>query len=155
MFCGPKHVHSLCPMPKPVSGRLSRRKRQGPEDCVGQRPSKRPKINRRPPTFWDNLSRIWLTRDALEELDRRNSASISSEPPRSRQRPVTRLQEKERRPHQKLPSGTIYSGPATLNDIRRYSRGGGPDLSDLRNVCYLHYCELLVRMLMCSLVSEP
>ncbi|EGD90487.1 hypothetical protein H112_01947 [Trichophyton rubrum D6] len=120
-------------MPKPVSGGLSHRKRQGPEDCVGRRPSKRSKIDRRPPTFWDNLSRIWLTRDALEELDQRNSASISSEPPRSKQRPVTRLQEKERRLHQKLPSCTIYSGPATLNDIRRYSRGGGPDLSDLRN----------------------
>ncbi|EGE01506.1 hypothetical protein TEQG_00556 [Trichophyton equinum CBS 127.97] len=120
-------------MPKPVSGGVSHRKRQGPEDCVGRRPSKRSKINRRPPTFWDNLSRIWLTRDALEELDRRNSASISPGPPRSKQRPVTRLQKKERRPHQKHSSGAIYSSPATLNDIRRYSRGGGPDLSDLRN----------------------
>lgn len=142
-------------MPMPVSGGLSHRKRQGPEDCVGRRPSKKSKINRRPPTFWDNLSRIWLTRDALEELDRRNSASISSGPPRSKQRPVTRLQKKERRPHQKHSSGAIYSSPATLNDIRRYSRGGGPDLSDLRNVCYLHYCELVDRILMCSLVSEP
>ncbi|KAF3898057.1 hypothetical protein GY631_0012 [Trichophyton interdigitale] len=120
-------------MPMPVSGGLSHRKRQGPEDCVGRRPSKKSKINRRPPTFWDNLSRIWLTRDALEELDRRNSASISSGPPRSKQRPATRLQKKERRPHQKHSSGAIYSSPATLNDIRRYSRGGGPDLSDLRN----------------------
>ncbi|EFQ99615.1 hypothetical protein MGYG_02628 [Nannizzia gypsea CBS 118893] len=121
-------------MPYRVSARPSHRIRQEAEDYTGQRPSKRLKIDRPSSEFWDNLSKIWLTRDALEELDRRNSASARSEQVCSKSRPVAHLQERQRyRQRQKVPSSTVHYSPATLNDIRRFSRGGGPDLSDLRN----------------------
>ncbi|KAF2009987.1 hypothetical protein BU24DRAFT_455168 [Aaosphaeria arxii CBS 175.79] len=64
-----------------------------------------------PPQFWDNLSKIWLTKNALRELKRRNEQQEKRLPPPQSHRPVTR------------------SFPAT---IRRFSRKGGPDLSDLR-----------------------
>jgi hypothetical protein len=70
-----------------------------------------------PAAFWDNLSKIWLTKRALREFDRRNS-QLAPSPPRSLYR----------RPH----------GPVTrrtLKDIKRIASDGGPDLSDLRGVC--------------------
>ncbi|OAX79947.1 hypothetical protein ACJ72_05727 [Emergomyces africanus] len=53
------------------------RKRQEPNDDLEQpqHQSKRLKLGGPPPAYWDNLSRIWLTKDALREFDRRNSPS--------------------------------------------------------------------------------
>ncbi|KAF2189960.1 hypothetical protein K469DRAFT_452169, partial [Zopfia rhizophila CBS 207.26] len=65
-----------------------------------------------PPAFWDNLSKIWLTKRALRELDQRNTQAAPS-PPRSPHR-------RARRP------------PRILKDIRLFARHGGPNLSDLR-----------------------
>lgn len=67
-----------------------------------------------PPAFWDNLSQVWLTSNALRELDRRNkqaSANVASE--------------------------SQFLRPATRNKVKtiqRFARQGGPDLSDLRGV---------------------
>ncbi|KAF2763027.1 hypothetical protein EJ05DRAFT_481878 [Pseudovirgaria hyperparasitica] len=93
-----------------------------------------------PPAFWDDLSKIWLTKRALRELDRRNIQAAPSLP-RSPQR-------RDRRPvASKFVAGqnrncpaTHYAAhyirlckPETLKDIKLFARNGGPDLSDVRN----------------------
>ncbi|KAH8757624.1 hypothetical protein F5883DRAFT_631949 [Diaporthe sp. PMI_573] len=58
-----------------------------------------------PPEFWDNLSKVWLTRRALRELDRRNSTRPAPGP----------------------------AAPAVhTTDHARFARHGGPDLRHLR-----------------------
>lgn len=76
-------------------------------------------IPRRPwnfcPEFYDNLSKIWLTPLALQELDRRNHEEALSNPV--------------------ITQASI--GPpvgAGTTDLARFARMGGPDLSDLRGV---------------------
>ncbi len=73
-----------------------------------------------PPAFWDNLSKIPLTRRALRELDRRNS----EEPPISRSRFYTRAD----RPV------TRRFAAETREAAEGAAQHGGPDLSDLRGV---------------------
>jgi hypothetical protein len=61
-----------------------------------------------PPEFWDNLSKVWLTRRALRELDRRNSAQPAPRP----------------------------AAPAvSTTDLARFARHGGLALRCLRGVC--------------------
>ena len=66
-------------------------------------------------SFWDSLSKVWLASDALRELDRRN-ALLAAE------RPGAVCKTKHQVP------------PET---IEQFARHGGPDLSDLRQVCKL------------------
>ena len=121
-------------MPEPNSP--TARKRQHPEQTdQNEVPPKRQKASS-PAEFWDNLSTIWLTKRALRELDRRNTASIPR-PPQSprRHRPVTRA---FRRNPPSLLSATEYlrrCEPRALKDIKAFAKQGGPDLSSLRNVC--------------------
>ena len=75
------------------------------------RPSKRLKSSRA--EFYDSLSKVWLTRRALEELNRRTSQANSPQRPASTPRRVTR---------------------STSIQIQRIARDGGPDLRDLRGV---------------------
>ncbi|KAM5437012.1 hypothetical protein MferCBS31731_005667 [Microsporum ferrugineum] len=113
------------------------RKRQESDDHLDQpqRPLKRAKTGTS--AYWDSLSKIWLTRDALEELDRRNRAASSSvkRSSYSHHRPFTRqLQASLRRRCQTLaPDPLISCKPESQSKIKRLSRRGGPDLSDLRN----------------------
>ncbi|KAI3318349.1 hypothetical protein HD806DRAFT_526295 [Xylariaceae sp. AK1471] len=73
-----------------------------------------------PPAFWDKLSEVPLTKNAIRELERRNAnefchaQSLRTCPPR---RPFTQR------------SATQY-----LARIKRFARRGGPDLSVLRGV---------------------
>ncbi|KAK3304811.1 uncharacterized protein B0T15DRAFT_363760, partial [Chaetomium strumarium] len=61
-----------------------------------------------PPEFWDNLSKVPLTRRALRELDRRNSTQPALGP----------------------------AVPAVCTAyLARFARHGGPDLRHLRAVC--------------------
>ncbi|MCJ1449624.1 MAG: hypothetical protein MMC23_010146, partial [Stictis urceolatum] len=119
-------------MPEPNSP--TARKRQHPEQTdQNEVPLKRQKASS-PAEFWDNLSTIWLTKRALRELDRRNTASIPR-PPQSprRYRPVTRA---FRRNPPSLLSATEYlrrCEPRALKDIKAFAKQGGPDLSSLRN----------------------
>ncbi|KAI0132845.1 hypothetical protein BJ170DRAFT_718998 [Xylariales sp. AK1849] len=69
-----------------------------------------------PPTFYDNLSRIRLTRRALQELDRRND----NLPP-----PKLTAQQKHT---EDFAVAVGKGGP----DLARFARTGGPDLSDLQ-----------------------
>ena len=89
------------------------------------------------PAYWDNLSTIWLTKGALQELDRRNSYP---EPRQEYYRPVTRQFNAERKKRWKpqfAPDFLRDCAPSCLKQLERLSRLGGPDLSDLRNVCGL------------------
>jgi hypothetical protein len=94
-----------------------RRKRQHTEAGLSldnpseSQPSKRLKSSRA--EFYDSLSKVWLTRRALKELDRRTSQANSRRRPASTPRRVTR-------------SASIQ--------IQRIARDGGPDLRDLRGV---------------------
>ncbi|KAM3556124.1 hypothetical protein MY1884_005224 [Beauveria asiatica] len=65
-----------------------------------------------PPKFWDNLSKVWLTRRALRELDRRNDCRRNDAQP-----PAT-------------VSADLIS--ASSPNLARFARRGGPDLSHLR-----------------------
>lgn len=72
-----------------------------------------------PPRFWDNLFHIPLVKRALRELDRRNSTcqrrGQSSDSPSRSPRDLHQLE-----------TGIKYQ------DLKCFSRTGGPDLSDLR-----------------------
>ncbi|KAI1501819.1 hypothetical protein F5X99DRAFT_408629 [Biscogniauxia marginata] len=120
-----------------------RRQPSSPSDISGEHPSKRQKFvypTRPPPTFWDNLTEIPLTRSALRELDRRNTRYRSSQKV-PRRRPITRRAATERSlRHRAIQPATQYlsrSTPAGLKNIKHFARGGGPDLSDLRG----YHCE--------------
>ncbi|KAI1910918.1 hypothetical protein LOZ12_004139 [Ophidiomyces ophidiicola] len=120
-------------MTSPVSLEPSRKRQEADYLDPPRPPLKRQKLELPYSVYWDNLSKIWLTRDALEELDRRNSASSRiSGPPHSHHRPFTRqLQARLKRRYQTLtPDSLIDLQPESLSEIRRFSRRGGPDLSD-------------------------
>ncbi|EED11587.1 hypothetical protein TSTA_107780 [Talaromyces stipitatus ATCC 10500] len=83
-----------------------------PDQAHKKRKVKHPSGFLLPAAFWDNLSKVWLTHNALRELDRRNTQvpTKSLQPTRS-SRPVT---------------------PNEVKAIQRFARQGGPDLSELR-----------------------
>lgn len=95
-----------------------RRKRQHTEAGLSldnpseSQPSKRLKSSRA--EFYDSLSKVWLTRRALKELDRRTRQANSPQRPASAPRRVYR--------------------ESTSKQIQRFARHGGPDLRDLRGV---------------------
>jgi hypothetical protein len=89
-----------------------------PPDPSHQPPTKRRRRSRsqgthyrRPPEFWDNLSRLQLTRLALHEFDRRTILPTVSKPPEL-------FEVKEIR----------------VKELARFARRGGPNLRDLRGV---------------------
>lgn len=88
------------------------------------------------PAYWDNLSIVWLTRSALREFDRRNSRP---DPKPEYHRPVTRQVNAKRRETwqpQFAPEFLGSCSPSCLERMKRLSRQGGLDLTDLRNVVY-------------------
>ncbi|KAL2255946.1 hypothetical protein VTK26DRAFT_2446 [Humicola hyalothermophila] len=86
----------------PRRRRGPRRAPSGQEDQVGRQTSRAANF---PPEFWDNLSKVWLTRRTLRELDRRNST----------------------RPALGPAAPAVYT-----TDLARFARHGGPDLRHLR-----------------------
>ncbi|OJD20284.1 hypothetical protein ACJ73_08383 [Blastomyces percursus] len=90
-----------------------------------------------PQAYWDNLSTVHLTRSAIKEFDRRND---SLDPQRPLHRPVTRQLHVGQEVYHYCPEkpillpGFLRGGSSShLKGIKRFSRLGGPDLSDLRN----------------------
>ena len=65
-------------------------------------------------SYWDSLSRLWLTPNALRELNRRHSLLQTRAPPDTQ---------------------TLVTRKQCSTDIVRFARRGGPDLSEIRNVC--------------------
>ena len=112
--------------------------------------------SRTPAAFYDNLSKVWLTKRALRELDRRNAQlapSSSCSSPRRPRRPFTRRTLVELRKNgqfsQSASDFLCHCEAKCLKDIKRLARQGGPDLLDLRGVCIAKY--LLVSELTISL----
>jgi hypothetical protein len=124
--------------------RLHNRKRQFTEDLPPQ-PSKRFKP---PPAFWDNLSKIPLTRSALKELERRNAISNRPCVPLKVKKPRTRsdLREFKQKAQPTVPVSR-YLPKASQADIALLKvfapqeRRGGPDLTDLRGVCTIYITD--------------
>lgn len=81
-----------------------------------------------PPRFWDNLSRVPLVKSALREIDRRNNE--------------VQLREYGWEASLQSPGGPQRFKVDTISqDILRFSRNGGPDLSGFRGVrCFI--CQL-------------
>ncbi|PHH91055.1 hypothetical protein CDD83_1846 [Cordyceps sp. RAO-2017] len=134
-FRGPRH--------SPTASR----KRQHPstgeqpaDDAAALSSSKKRKIahpSRHPPKFWDGLSKIYLTKNALRELDRRNIQrqrrwEKNHQPPikprRSRRLGASAGGESNQRVGQVLDQ---YS-PTYLRRLKKFATHGGPDLSDLQ-----------------------
>jgi len=126
----------------------SPRKRPEPPEQIGtsQPHSKKQQLNHpsrsQPPSvFWNSLSKSWLTKRALREQDRRNrqaAPSPSRSPHRRARRPVTRKFIAEQKTNREAAHCTGYLSrctPRILKNISLFARHGGPDLSDLRNVC--------------------
>ena len=90
--------------------------------------SQKPRIKLHSAEFYDSLSKIWLTRRALRELDRRTSQANRSQRPAPA--PTTYLE---------------YRGE-TATEIQRFAKHGGPDLSDLRRYPALVNVDLLPTM---------
>jgi hypothetical protein len=116
------------------SERLSRKRLRSelPQPNSPSHPtSKRQKFTSEPPaSFWDNLSKFWLTKRALKELDRRNTEA-AAKPSRT-----PYLQRVCQRRATQYPAADYIRAcePRILRDIQQFARQGGPDLSDIRNV---------------------
>jgi hypothetical protein len=128
-------------------------------------PSKRQKVKHHvryiePPAFWDSLSKVWLTKRALIEFNRRNNAPHSSN--RSAHRPITRAFNGERK---KIPQPISTGGflrrfvLRRLKDLKRFGRRGGSDLSDLIGVCEIRFlngvCLVLKLIMLFSILNIP
>ncbi|KAL4998193.1 hypothetical protein BDV10DRAFT_194502 [Aspergillus recurvatus] len=73
-----------------------------------------------PPLFWHKLSKLWLTKSALREVNRRNKLL----PPSQSSFSI---------PYTFAPDFLRNCSATCLQEIRKLSRCGGPDLSDIRN----------------------
>ena len=82
-----------------------------------------------PNSFWDNLSRQWLTRRALRELDRRNVW-----------------------PTVTIPRDWSSKENICHTRLKRFAKHGGPQLGDLRAVIQAHISSR--RSSNCMLVSS-
>ena len=88
------------------------------------------------PAFWDSLTKIWLTKHALKEFNRRNSRPRS--PCCQARRPTIRnFLAEQRNVRQRISAADFLrnSAPKHLKDVKQFARHGGPDLSDLVGVC--------------------
>ena len=113
-----------------------------------------------PPTFWDNLSNIDLTRYALRELDRRNAqVALDSRPLHlGSLRPVTRrsLPVLRQSSPPLLPAVEYlrYCRTRTIKNIQQSAKHGSLDLSDLRSVSRLHIAAFSTDQLPVSRTSK-
>ncbi len=116
---------AVAPKDQPLCGQKRGRGAIEEEHATPHRPYKRTKRRRQSQqgtntAYWDSLSKVWLTRRALDELDRRNRQRASSVRP-----PVAR-------------SLDLGDEPGRLENLstqlKRFARHGGPDLRDLGGV---------------------
>lgn len=87
------------------------------------------------PAFWDSLSKVWLTKYALRDLDRRNNLSFISLDERGR--PINRALAKQRNVRGII-NATDHLSYCTAHhsqDLKQFARRGGPNLSNLVGVC--------------------
>lgn len=110
-----------------------------PKDCPENPPSaKRRKRTseagtyrwHRPPSFWNRLSKVHLSRGALREFDRRTWTA---------EQPVLTL-----------PSSPNASSKPGTKSVKRFSRLGGPDLTHIRGVSSVCVLHLSLKLMECS-----
>ena len=101
-------------------------------------PSKRFKP---PPAFWDNLSKIPLTRSALEELKRRYTgrSCIQLKVKKPRTRSAVREFKQKAQPIVPVFKYLLKAPQAGITQLKSFARQGGPDLTNLRGVCNIWY----------------
>ena len=98
-------------------------------------PSKRQKLSQHASgsqpllDFWGDLSKIWLTKAALRELNRRNAEHLSHFPTQTF---LTNAP-------QSVGGFLQKCALKIVKDIKLFARHGGPDLSDIRGVCNMAY----------------
>lgn len=94
--------------------------------------------------YLDTLSKIWLTKEALKELNRRTRQvrppSKGRLGPQRRHRPLTRGFHHELRSRIRSTSTPASEflkscSPESLRRVKLSAKYGGPDLLDLRGVC--------------------
>lgn len=83
--------------------------------------------------WWDTLSKVWLTRRALRELDRRNRISRRRRADRRTSSP-SNVDKRGIRKSRNRPADNQTEKQKLSNDVKRFARQGGPSLSELRNV---------------------
>ena len=112
-------------------------------DDLPSLPSKRFK---RPPAFWDNLSKIPLTSSALKELERRCALSDRScvQPKVKKPRTRSAVREFKQKSQLTVPvSEYLPKAPqADIIQLKAFARQGGPDLTKLRGVRTIQYYQL-------------
>ncbi|WEW59006.1 hypothetical protein PRK78_004474 [Emydomyces testavorans] len=88
------------------------------------------------PAFWDSLSKIWLTKHALREFNRRNSL-LHAPCHQARSLTTQKFLVEQRNVRQCIAAADLLrnSAPKCLKDVKRFARHGGPNLSDLVGVC--------------------
>ena len=116
-------------MPRKETSASNTRKRQLSTEAepttssLSQPSTKRQKVEkqlrrRTPTSFWDNLSRQWLTPRALREFDRRTAPPATPLPP-----DLPDLKREDYSAH-----------------LKRFARHGGPSLGDIRAVRLIGIC---------------
>lgn len=130
------------------------RKRQIPsctqqtaEDALDH-PSKRQKTDQLfpPARFWDSLSKIPLTRNALRELNKRSAKVPCGLAPRKRRR--GRGADLF---HQQAAQSLGDDLATYSKHIKHFARHGGPDLRDLRGVCE---CPCIISLMLTPSSTE-
>jgi hypothetical protein len=94
--------------------------------------------------FWDSLSKIWLTKYALRELNRRNTKPLARSPVQQPfiQNFLTEVK-KPCKPTQSTDE-LLHSYPLKIvKDIKLFARHGGPYLTDLRGVRIIGWLIIL------------
>lgn len=129
------HTSASAPLPIPPS-----RKRRGlpcstPTDDATHRSQKKRKLchpTSPPSRFWDGLSTIALTRNALRELDRRNTQPVRRKA--AHLSPIRQSRRLRARQTVTTENDCIQPVDQALNRVKKFATHGGPDLSQLRGV---------------------
>ena len=135
-----KGSHNRPTTPSLRKRRISSCPSQTPYDDSDHRSSKKQKLSHPifpPARFWDHLSEIPLTRNALRELDKRNDKASRSSGQRRSPRGRTRLNTSTQKKTSNLLANQLLCRcfPNCLDQIKCFASRGGPDLGDIRGVC--------------------
>jgi hypothetical protein len=146
-------LRASMPSPPPYNPRKRQRAEPAQLEKASQPTAKRQRAERdggrrASAAYWENVSKVWLTKRALEELDRRTLSACPA-PTRHSHRSHRSVRRRAHRPATE--SCAAESGAAcrsaqyivdplsgcsarTARRIKSAARRGGPDLSELRNV---------------------
>ncbi|CEJ90701.1 hypothetical protein VHEMI06464 [[Torrubiella] hemipterigena] len=117
---------------RPDTKASSSRKRQSSQSLDHHTPKQQKNAHPSfpPAIFWDQLSEIPLTKNALRELDRRRALPKSCHPVHDQN---TRVARRDDYPVEQPSWVDLQLSPTLLKRIQRFAMHGGPDLSTLRS----------------------